>query len=297
MPLIPCLSPPWPSPVPLPTVQIFTDTPSPQPVGTVIGISAIGKDEGEPDKYLPLLRYRFSIAEQGDTFHILRDFSNRSEFAWRPDLYEHDARVKVTVLNTKTKQTSDAEVPFRIIPRVSGENPVALHTAHPLVALLSFPACPDGSQFRVAFQRQGETMTRRTGLSPCRASHTSNLYVAGMRADSDYTLRAEILTGDRTQAGPAVPFRTGMLNETFGRFSVAVPPSDRASRSEPFVLFNAPGRRYRLRSPPTRNLVWYLPAPNRQVTRCSRRDIPGPGHQPEQHEIYHLRSRSRGKYA
>src|SRR5438132_1099048 len=113
-----------------PTVQIFTNPPSPQPVGTVIGIAVVGKDEGEPDKYLPLLRYRFRIADRGDTFHILRDFSSRSEFAWRPELYEHDARVKVTVLNTKTKQTGDAEVPFRIIPRVSGENPVAIHTAH-----------------------------------------------------------------------------------------------------------------------------------------------------------------------
>src|SRR4051812_11069978 len=62
-----------------PTVQIFTDPPSPQPVGTVIGITAVAKDEGEPDKYLPLLRYRFSIAVEGGTFRIVRDFSSRSE--------------------------------------------------------------------------------------------------------------------------------------------------------------------------------------------------------------------------
>jgi arylsulfate sulfotransferase len=175
----------------------------------------------------------------------------------------------VTVFNTKTKQTSEAEAPFRIIPRVSGEKPVALHTAHPLVALMSFPACPDGSQFRAAFQRQGETITRRTGLSPCRASHTSNLYVAGMRPDSDYTLRAEILASDRTQTGLAVPFRTGLVNETFGRFTVATPPGEHASQSEPFVLFNAPGRRYMasLATDTEGNLVWYLPSPDRQVTR------------------------------
>src|ERR1051326_8556043 len=93
-----------------PTVQILTDRPSPQAVGTVIGISAIGKDEGEPEKYLPLLQYRFSVADQPNTFHILRDFSRQSEFAWRPELYEHEARLKVTVLNTKTKQTSDTEL-------------------------------------------------------------------------------------------------------------------------------------------------------------------------------------------
>src|SRR3954471_17052005 len=81
-----------------PTVQIFTDATSPQAVGTVIGISAIGKDEGEPEKYRPLLQYRFSVAEQGGSFHVIRDFSRQSEFAWRPELYEYDARVKVTVL-------------------------------------------------------------------------------------------------------------------------------------------------------------------------------------------------------
>src|SRR3954466_14634842 len=75
-----------------PTAQIFTDPPSPQPVGTVIGLTAVAKDEGGPDKYLPPPPYPFSIAEQGGTFHIVRDFSRGSEFAWRPELYEHDAR-------------------------------------------------------------------------------------------------------------------------------------------------------------------------------------------------------------
>ena len=254
---------------PAPTVQIFTDHTSPQPVGTVIGISAVGKDEGDPDKYLRLLRYRFSVAEHGDTFRILRDFNQNSEFAWQPELYEHDARVKVTVLNTKTKQTGELEIPFRVDPRASGKNSVAIHTSHPLVALFSFPACPDGSQFRVAFQRQGETLTRRTGVIPCSPSHTSNLYVAGMRADSEYTLRSEVLTGDKIKEGAAVPFHTGLVNDTFGRFSVVVPANDQASRGEPFVLFNAPGRpnMASLATDTEGNLVWYLPSANYQIIR------------------------------
>ena len=51
-----------------PTAQIFTEIPSPQPVGTLIGITAIGKDEGEPEKYAGLLRYRFSADDEGGTF-------------------------------------------------------------------------------------------------------------------------------------------------------------------------------------------------------------------------------------
>lgn len=244
-----------------PTVQIFAEHSSPQPVGTVIGINALAKDEGEPQKYLPLMRYRFSAAGEDGTFHIVRDFGRSSDFAWMPALYEHEARVKVTVRNTKTKETAEAELPFRITPRATGETPVAVHTSHPLVALFSFPACSDGSQFRVVFQRQGDTISRSTGLSPCRASKTSNTYVAGMRADSDYTLHAEVVSGGSVKRGPAVPFRTGVVDEAFGRFTVAVPPGEGASHGEPFVLFFAPFSRSHVASYATDtegNLVWYL---------------------------------------
>lgn len=33
----------------------------------------MAKDEGEPDKYQPLMRYRFSVADQADKFRIVRD--------------------------------------------------------------------------------------------------------------------------------------------------------------------------------------------------------------------------------
>jgi hypothetical protein len=252
-----------------PTVQIFTDLPSPQRVGTVIGIAAIGKDEGEPEKYAGLLRYRFSAADEGGTFHIIRDFSRQAEFTWTPELYDHEVRVKVTVLNTKTKQTGEAELPFRISPRVTGQTPLVTHTAHPLVALFSFPACPEGSQFRVAFQRQGETSTRRTGLNPCRGSHTSNLYVAGMRPDSEYALHAEIISGDKVKTGLPVSFRTGVVDKTFGRFHVAVAPDERASKSERLVLFTSPGRptMASMATDLEGNVVWYLPTPDRNATR------------------------------
>lgn len=251
-----------------PTVQIFAERPSPQPVGTVIGITAQAKDEGEPQKYLQLMRYRFSAAGEDGTFHILRDFSRSSDFAWMPELYEHEARVKVTVLNTKTKETAEAELPFRITPRGAG----AVHTSHPLVALFTAPACPDGSQFRVAFERQGDSTSHRTGLTPCRASKTSNLYVAGMRADSDYTLHSEVVTGEKVKTGPPVPFHTGLVDEPFGRFTVAVPSGEGASRADPFVLFFAPGRPHlaTMATDTDGNLVWYLPS-----DRTAVRLLPG----------------------
>jgi len=257
----------------VPSVQISTDRSSPQPVGTVIGISAVAKDEGQREKYAPLLRYRFSVAGGDGRFHIVHDFGRQSAFAWQPELFEHEARIKVTVLNTKTKQTSEAEMPFLITPRATGQTPVVAHTSNPLIALFSFPACPENSQFRVAFQRQGEATVRHTGPSPCLASRTNNLYIAGMRADSEYSLHAEVLNGGNVTAGPTVPFHTGLLDEAFGEFSVAVPHGDAASQYEPFVVFLSPQlgpARAKLASFATDtegNVVWYLPAADRSATR------------------------------
>ncbi len=251
-----------------PTVKITADRPSPQPVGAVIGITIDAKDEGERQKYGPLMRYRFSVAREDGTFHIIRDFSRQSDISWMPELYEHETRIKVTVLNTQTKLIAEAELPFKITPRVAG----AVHTSHPLVALFTAPACPDGSQFRVAFERQGDPITRRTGLNPCHASKTNNLYVAGMRADSDYTLHSEVLTGDRVKAGPPVPFHTGLVDEPMGQFKVDVPPADGASKAEPYVVFFAPGRQRTaaLATDTEGNLVWYLPS-----DRAAMRMLPG----------------------
>jgi arylsulfate sulfotransferase len=59
------------------------------------------------------------------------------------------------------------------------------------------------------------------------------------------------------------------VTETFGRFTVSVPPTEQASTSEPFVLFNAPGRpnMASFATDTEGNLVWYLPSANFQVTR------------------------------
>jgi len=252
------------------SVQIRTNLASPQPVGTVIGITAVPKEDGDPMKVLNKLRYRFAVSVDGAAFHIVEDFGPRPTFAWRPELYEHDARVKVTILNIESKETGDAELPFRVVARTAG-TPLATPTANPLVALFSFPACPAGSRFRVAFQRQGDTEVRRTGLEPCRAPRSSNMYVAGMRADSLYTLHSQVLTGERVESGPAVPFRTGITDGNFASLRVALREGN-ANASEPFLLYSIELPRIRPMATDTDgNLVWYLPEFDQSLTRM----VPG----------------------
>ena len=83
---------------------------------------------------------------------------------------------------------------------MKGTAPVVTPTAHPLVALFSAPPCPEGTQFRVAFVAAGEESVSRTPAQPCRGSISSNVYVAGMRAETEYRLRGEWITGGKRES-------------------------------------------------------------------------------------------------
>src|SRR5437868_9517942 len=108
-----------------PSVQIRTTLPSPQVVGTVIGLTALAKEEGDPLKTFQKLRFRFSVSVDGADFRIVQDFSIKVSLAWRPELYEHEARVKIAILNVESKETGEAEMPFHIVSRVAGSTPLA----------------------------------------------------------------------------------------------------------------------------------------------------------------------------
>ena len=69
--------------------------------------------------------------------------------------------------------------------------------------LFSAPACPEGTDFRVAFRRQGEEVPMHTPSDACRANISKNVLVAGMRADSDYQMRAELVKGGSVRPGVA----------------------------------------------------------------------------------------------
>jgi arylsulfate sulfotransferase len=250
-----------------PSVQIRSALTSPQPVGTVVGLTAVPKEEGDPFKTMSKLRFRYSVSVDGAAFRIVRDFAPSIAFAWRPELYEHESRVKVTILNVESKETGEAELPFRIVSRVAGATPLATPTASPLVALFSFSACPAGSRFRVAFQLQGDAEIRRTGLEPCRGLRSSNMYVAGMRADSLYNLHSEVLTNDRVESGPAVAFRTGIADGNVAAFTTGL-PNGKPNPAEPFLIYSIEVPRSRPMATDTDgNLVWYLPEQDQNLTR------------------------------
>jgi arylsulfate sulfotransferase len=191
-------------------VHIVTHVPSPQPVGTVIGLTA-RVDGGEKGS----LAFRFDMSENSGPFELLSDYSRDATFAWAPGLYEHESKVRVTVLNQDTNETAEAELDFRMTPRRMGADGSVTPTANPLVALFSAPACAVGAKFRVAFHEEGSSAMSHTPLVACRGTVTNNVYVAGMHADSVYEMRSEVTDSAEAKTGKWLPFHTGMVDGNF----------------------------------------------------------------------------------
>jgi len=218
------------------TVHMQTSLPSPQPVGTPIGLtSSIGMESLSKDMYV----YQYSVSVNGGPFLIVKDFSQEYAFAWTPELFEQAATIRVKVRNNETKATGETDLPFQFVSRVQGMAQVVTPTSHPLVALFSAAPCPEGKQFRVAFRADGEGAISHTPNRPCRGPVSNNVYVAGMRADTEYRLRSEEITGASAKAGDWLPFHTGMLDGNFAPVSVVVPRMSSPKTTEPVIIYSA----------------------------------------------------------
>ena len=198
------------------------------------------------------------MSVDGGPFRVVRDFSQDDQMRWRPELYEHDAVVRVTVKAKGVNGTSEANLPFRTESRIKDSRAVAVPTSNPLIALLSAPGCEAGSQFRGAFQKPGDSAAAHTSWMPCVGARSSNVYVAGMHADSEYQIRPEVMHGSNVQAGPWMPFHTGMLD---GNFPIihAVKAAENAS-SEPLIVHGLIDSRV-TGTDLDGKVMWYLPTP------------------------------------
>lgn len=239
-------------------VRLFATASSPQPVGVAVGLTPRLEN---PAAGMHVFRYSASVS--GGPFRIIRDFSQQADFVWAPALYEHEARVRVTVRNNGTKDTAEAELPFRIVSRVKDSQEIVTPTSHPLIALFSAPPCGEGSQFRVAFRRSGDETATQTPLQPCQAGRSNNAYVAGMSADSEYRMRAEVVRGSSVQSGRWLVHHTGLLDGDFPPVSVPVPRASGSTASDPVLIHSVSGRGAPKRAFATDldgNIIWYLPA-------------------------------------
>jgi arylsulfate sulfotransferase len=238
------------------TVTLVPNLPSPQSVGTIITL-APRLAHSTHATYVA----QYSVSVDDGPFHMIRDFSQDMPFTWSPELYEHEASVRVTVRDNDTMKTAAAELHFRIVSRIKDARPVLTPTAHPLVALLSAPPCPAGSQFRVEFRRAGDSFSSHTSAEPCRAGRSSNVYVAGMRADTDYQMRPEV-TGGAKELGAWINFHTGLLDGRFPAVSIPTPRAGGARSADQLLVSSMVAEPYHNQATDLEgNVVWTMASP------------------------------------
>lgn len=239
-------------------VTLQSTLPSPQPVGTPIGLTALPSVVGPA--FRDTFVFQYSVSVNGGPFRIVHDYSQQFAFAWTPDLFEQNVTIRVKVRDDDAKTSAQAEMPFQFVSRIKGKASVVTPTSHPLVALFSAPACPQGSQFRVAFHADGEEAITRTPSQPCRGSVSSNAYVAGMRPDTEYKIRSEVTSGGKVTPSDYLPFHTGMLDGNFPPVEIVIPDASKDG-SEPVIIHSAASIGGGVRPFATDlqgRLIWYL---------------------------------------
>jgi hypothetical protein len=199
---------------------------SSQPVGTSIKWTASASGS---------MWYQFSVQPSGGAFSIVRDFSSSPTFTWTP-IDEGQYVIRVVAQATGSPSTTLTTTQgFAITTRALTGFPVVTATSNPLVALYSAPPCGTGTivaQFAIATQSNWQS----TNSKPCSATASSNFYIAGMLAATNYKMRHVVYNGSQATASAPVLFTTGAISQTLPTFQLPTPATQQSSLAERVVL-------------------------------------------------------------
>ncbi len=217
-----------------PTLNLISNLPSGQVVGATVIWLAYSTGTQEP------MDYRLSVEPDGGPVRVLFDFQPENVFKWTP-IEDGLYRVVATAKGRITGTITEAEQSFSVAP-LAGSGAVVHRTAHPLVALYSAPECDEGQQMRVFAWQVGSNRFFLTNTKPCRAGHTMNFYVGGMRANALYGMVDEVLdaSGQTVNTGTTQFFSTPAIDATPPSVRVTNAPDAGSSLYEAHVLMSIP---------------------------------------------------------
>lgn len=248
---------------------LVSDLPSPQPVGTTITFSL------RQDLRLEGAEHRLVVAPLTADPRIVHDFTERTELTWTP-MQEGLHLVTLHVRTPDRTTTTEHSLLFAV--EGLGDVPVARATAHPLVALYSAPRAPVETDaalspclwpvgscvMRVVFQALDSSVPHATSTRPLGILGGNAFLIAGMRAETTYRMRHEILDGSGVlAAGPVVSFTTGALPIELPAAHVDLEAGSPSDERFGVVLATGLGAlaptpaAYDMRGRP----IWYLEAP------------------------------------
>jgi arylsulfate sulfotransferase len=172
-------------------------------------------------------------------FTVMQDYYWTNTFPWTPSDHEGAYDIGVTAWSSASGDSAATWITVHVNPRVTAGAPVISTTNNTLVALYSAPACTAPAQMRVQFQPSGSTTSVSTPYKPCNGL-TMNFYLAGMTANTAYTIQHLLSTGT---TGPQLTYTTGSVPT-----SVRIPghlllagPEPPTSTTYPFLLHATDG--------------------------------------------------------
>jgi arylsulfate sulfotransferase len=250
-------------------VHLKPSLPSPQLLGTTITLTASASDTNPGP-----LTYKWEIQLPGSSaFSLMRDFDVKTTFSWVPNYTEGVYQLRLTARDYLAGTSAQQVISYQVNPLVTGNLPVAVPTANPLVALYSAPACPAGSTMRVVFQQTTSTVQNFTDWRTCIAG-TMNFYIGGMGASQTYTMVNQVNTNGTIVNGPTVSFTTGVIPTTVKvpSMTVPVPISSQAdSRSRIVLAGYTTAPYYPTAMDFNANVIWYYPVTASQLVHT----VPG----------------------
>ncbi|MGI8988399.1 MAG: aryl-sulfate sulfotransferase [Bryobacteraceae bacterium] len=240
-----------PAMAPAMSLTLNPSAPSPEPVGTVITWTAMVSDAASGN-----LWYRFRARAIGQDFRMIKDYGPDNNLDWTASDREGVYEIEADVRNTDTGDMARASAYFEMQSLVqSGGQPVITPTTHPLVFLYSAPACADGARMRVQFTSSGGVV-RNTPYRACEAGLSMNFYLAGMQAQTQYSVHHTIDTGSAFRDGPVLTATTPDAGMDFvSRTVLQAPPANVPDG----VLLQATTASNPMATDLNGNVIWYYP--------------------------------------
>lgn len=211
------------------------------------------------------ISYRFRVRAPGDSqFRMARDYRAELIWLWTPTQGEGQYEIELSARNRDTGEETTTIYSYDVAPRATGKTPVLTRTENALVALYSAPACEAGSRMRVAFTSSSGEVHSTPSLD-CNGSRTMNVYLAGMRASTEYAVRHMIEDGQGAVSyGPELKMTTDALSFT-PPLSAPLRPADTSSQFG--VLLQNRLFDYSVATDLDGNVIWYIPENLQYLTR------------------------------
>jgi arylsulfate sulfotransferase len=249
------------------TVSLQPSAPSPQPLGTPVQWTATLADASPGTLWYRFRTRYIGIAtrehEVDFGYRTIVDYGPKSAFTWATIAREGPYAVEVSVRNLTTGESATASAAYVLTSLAGAGGAVLTPTANPLVYIYSTPACRGSVRVQTT---SPEGTVRNTPFLPCNSRSSLNVYMAGMRPNTTYSVRHEVVDGASTVDGPPIPLTTASLPITAPRVTAPATALD-----SPDILLHSIVSSNPIATDMAGNIVWYAPFSLTLLTR------PAPG--------------------